>query len=379
MRRLGLLTVLTLGAGSAAAQSSQFGARGLGIPLRPISVRATGAGGAFGLFDLESALNPASIGMITRLSASFQTVQSWRRSESPAGSASSRDNRYPGVFVGGPVGGTPLSISLSASGYMDRNFALASTDTIELRGAPVEVVDTLSSLGGINDLRAAIAWRQSRAVQWGLGLHLLTGSNRISSHRVFSDTAYAGVSEQNTVSYLGLGVSAGVMVRVGRALTVAGMARMEDRMRLQRDTVSSGSTQLPVTLSGGLRLQLGTRLQLAGHALYRNWSVADSDLVALNGIGSSNTIEFSGGAEYLTNPARPLHFPIRLGVYHARLPFPLRRGEDADETGVSVGSSLRFAADRAGVDLALSRVWRKGAPGFTERAVLLTLGISVRP
>ena len=379
MRRLLPFSLLLLGAGSVAAQSSQFGSRGLGIPLRPISVRATATGGGFGLFDLESALNPASIAMAGRLTATFQTVQSWRTSESPAGSASAKDNRYPGIFVSGPVGGTPLAISLSASGYTDRNFSLASQDTIELRGAPVEVFDTLRSLGGISDLRAAVAWRQSRSVQWGFGLHLLTGSNRIFSHRSFADTSYAGVSEANTISYLGFGVSAGVMVRVGRALTLAGMARTEDHMRFQRDTVDAGSAKLPMTLSAGARLQLGERLQIAAHGLFRNWSVADSDLVALNGVGSTNTTELAAGMEYITRPTRPAHLPLRVGINHARLPFPLRRDEDADETTVSVGTSLRFAADRAGLDFALARVWRKGAPGFTEHATLLTIGATLRP
>ena len=83
--------------------------------------------------------------------------------------------------------------------------------------------------------------------------------------------------------------------------------------------------------------------------------------------------------EFLADPKRPSHHPLRLGAYHARLPFPLRRGEDADETGISLGSSVRFGADRAGLDLALGHVWRKGAPGFTERAFLVTLGVSVRP
>ena len=380
MRRLGLLALFVCGVtAGAAAQSSQFGARGLGLPLRPFSVRATGTGGAFGLFDAESALNPASIGLVGRLNASFQTVQNWRHSVNPSGSASARDNRYPGFFVAGPLGGTRLSLALSASGYTDRNFRLASQDSVTLRGVPVGVIDTLSSQGGISDLRLAVAWRQSRGVQWGLGFHLLTGSNRISSHRVFSDSTYAGVSESNIVSYLGFGASAGVVARIGTTFTVAGMVRADDHMHVQRDTTRFGNTKLPLTASGGVRLQLGERVQVSGSALFRNWSVADDDLVAQGGIGSVNTTEFAGGVEILTNSKRPTHRPIRLGVFHARLPFPLRRGEDVDETGISIGSGLRFGADRAGFDIALARVWRKGGAGFTEQATLLTLGVSLRP
>ncbi len=375
-------TLVVLGCFAAAplaAQSSQFGTRGLGLPLSPISVRATGTGGGFGLFDAESALNPASIGQVLFLNASFQTVQSWRHSESPAGSASIRDNRYPGVFVAGPISGTRLSVSLSASGYTDRNFVLASRDTLTLRGQPVEAFDTLSSQGGLSDLRLAVAWRQSRAVQWGVGLHMIPGSNRIVSHRAFTDTTYSGASERFTYSYLGFGVSAGVVARLGKYVTLAGMVRADDRVRVELDTAALGNAKLPLTISGGARIQLGDRMLVAGSGLYRNWSTSSADLVRLGGIGSVNTTEFTAGVEYYTDRRRISNRPLRLGVRHATLPFPLRLGDKTSETAVSIGTSFRFVAERAGVDIAMQRLWRNGGPGFTEHATLLTLGISVRP
>jgi hypothetical protein len=118
---------------------------------------------------------------------------------------------------------------------------------------------------------------------------------------------------------------------------------------------------------------------LAGSALYRNWSVANDDLVAQGGIGSVNSTELSAGIEYLTNPRRMFHRPIRLGVRRATLPFPLRLGDKTTETSVSLGTSVRFMAERAGFDVAVQRVWRKGGTGFDETATLLTLGVSVRP
>lgn len=379
MRSLSLALLGLLAGTSLPAQSSQFGVRGLGLLQRPISVRATGTAGAFALFDAESALNPASIGQVSFLSANFQTVQGWRRSENPAGTATARDNRYPGVFVAGPIGGTPLSLSLSASGFTDRNFVLGSRDTLILRGVPVEAIDTLSSQGGLSDLRAAVAWRQSRTVHWGFGLHLITGSNRIESRRSFADSTYAAASERFTYSFLGFGASVGVMVRVTPSVMLAGMVRTDDRLRMERDSTSIGSTNLPITLSGGARIQLSDRLMLAGSALYRNWSVANDDLVEQGGIGSVNSTELSAGIEYLTNPRRVFHRPIRLGVRRATLPFPLRLGDKTTETSVSLGTSSRFMADRAGFDIALQRVWRKGGAGFDETATLLTLGVSVRP
>ena len=379
MRRLSTALLGLLVAAPLAAQSSQFGVRGLGLPLRPISVRATALGGGFSLFDAESALNPASIGQVVFLTANFQTVQSWRNSVSPAGSARARDNRYPGVFVAGPIGGTPLSISLSASGFTDRNFILASRDTLLIRGQPIEAFDTLSSQGGLSDLRAALAWRQSRAIHWGVGVHMITGSNRIVSHRAFTDSTYSGVSERFTYSYLGFGVSAGVVARLGKYVTLAGLVRADDRVRVELDTAALGNAKLPLTVSGGARVQLGDRVLLAGSGLYRNWSRSSADLVRLGGVGSVNTTEFSAGIEYLTDPKRLSHRPLRLGVRYATLPFPFKLGAKTSETAISFGTSFRFVAERAGFDVALQRVWRKGGAGFTEKATLLSLGVSVRP
>ena len=379
-----LLALASLGVlagipGSLGAQSSQFGTRGFGLPLRPISVRAAGTGGSFGLFDGESALNPASFGLSSRVNATFQTVQTWTSAENPIGTASTRDNRFPGFSVTAPVGGVPLVLSISASGYTDRNFALASRDTLILRDEPVEVLDTIRSFGGISDIRAAVAWRQSPQVQWGLGLHLLTGSNRINSHRVFSDTTFTGATEINTLSYLSYGVSVGITVRPVSPLTLAGMVRVDDEMRVERDTTPLGTVRLPMTLAGGGRLQLGARMLVAGSAQYRNWSRSEPDLLALGGVGSRNTLEWNAGFEFTPDPARPGNVPLRFGVYRAELPFAIQTGIVGAETGVSAGSAVEFAAGRARADLTLTRAWRSGGGGFSERAILLNAGVSIRP
>ncbi len=378
VRRFLILALCAIPTGLA-AQSSQFGTRGFGLPLRPISVRAAGTGGGFGLFDIESSLNPAALGLASQVNAAFQTVQTWTSTTNPLGTASTSDNRFPGFSVTAPIGGVPLSMGISASGYTDRNFQLASRDTLILREVPVEVLDTLTSLGGISDLRAAIAWRQSPRFQLGVGLHLLTGSNRITSHRVFTDSAYTGATEVNTISYLALGVSAGVTVRPVSALTLAGMIRADDGMRVEQDTTRLGTVKLPMTLAGGARLQLGSRMLLAGSTSYRNWSRSNGDLLALGGAGSRSTLEWNAGFEFTPDPNRPGLRPIRMGVYHSELPFAIQTGVLGSETGVSAGTSLDFARSRARADLALSHVWRSASGGFSERAFLVNLGVSIRP
>ena len=70
--------------------------------------------------------------------------------------------------------------------------------------------------------------------------------------------------------------------------------------------------------------------------------------------------------------------PLRLGVRYGTLPFLLGTGEQPKEFGISAGTGIRFAQQRAGVDLGLEHVWRS-AGAFKERTFLLNLGVTVRP
>ena len=88
MARLFVLLVLVMAPGVTLAQSSQFGVRGLGFPGRGLATRAIGTGGAFGLFDPESSLNPAAIGGVLNLTSVFTISQGFRSVENPAGTAS---------------------------------------------------------------------------------------------------------------------------------------------------------------------------------------------------------------------------------------------------------------------------------------------------
>src|SRR5437763_9153838 len=114
----------------ARAQSSQFGVRGLGLPSRWLGTEAFSTGGAFGMFDAGSALDPAALGSLTTLTAGFSGLQDFRHEENPAGSRSLRDTRFPLLTVGGPVHGSPAAAGISFSNYTSRDFTLASADTV---------------------------------------------------------------------------------------------------------------------------------------------------------------------------------------------------------------------------------------------------------
>jgi hypothetical protein len=139
-----------------------------------------------------------------------------------------------------------------------------------------------------------------------------------------------------------------------------------------------GTVDLPYTFGLGLRWRPAAKLDLGTQALFRTWSGANSDLLAMGGVGAQNTVEVAAGGEYTPDPRRPYSRPIRFGARYATLPFPLVPGQQGHEFGVSAGSGVRFAQQRAGVDLALEHVWRSEGP-YSETGFLISIGVSVRP
>lgn len=386
MRR-SLIVVAALGvlvATPAWGQSSQFGINGLGIPGRGLSIRAAGAGGAFGFFDPLSGLNPASVNELTQLTAGFTMVGSFRNSSNPAAEESGRDTRFPQFMAGGAVPRSRLALGAYFSNYSDRDFSLASSDTILLGGLPVGVTDTLMSLGGLSDLRFTVGYRPP-GWSLGAGVHVITGGTRVSLKRVFDDSLYNPVSQRAEISYSGVGLSLGAARSLGGGLAASAMIRLDGSARIDRDSTEVGTVDLPVTLGGALRWRASPRLDLATSVTRRGWSGADADLQALGGTGSRNTFEWSAGAEWLSNPRRPSSRPLRIGGHYRTLPFPVESGAQPKEFGLSLGSTMGFARDpqsgfaRAQVDLSLSRVWRSATGGYREGAWLVGVGFSVRP
>lgn len=381
MRRhhLAIIGLLLTGASTLAAQSSQFGVRGLGLPVRPLSPRAVATGGAFGMFDLESSQNPASIAGVLQFTSLLTSAQNFRTSTNPYGTATARDNRYPQIMVTGPVGGTRVSASVSMSGYTDRNFSLGTADTIQLRGAPVGVFDTLSSRGGLSDLRVAGAWQISKSVSFGVGLHAITGSNRIDNRRHFADSTYAVAVEQSQLSYLGLGISTGITIRVAPRLSIAGTYRNDGHLTIDRDSSRIARTDLPSSYGAAVRWQPSMKVAWAASYQAKQWSSSSRDIVAQGGVGADNVYEVATGFEFLRDSKNPSQKPFRIGGHYATLPFPIRAGSQPHEVGIAVGTGLRFVGGRGGFDVALERNWRSDGTGYKEHATVFTFGISIRP
>jgi hypothetical protein len=350
----------------------------VGNPGRALSTRAAASSGAFGMFDAESGLNPAALSGLEAMTASFNGAQAFRSVDNPAGSSSLRDYRFPHIAFGGPIRRFPMGLGLSYSTYTNRDFTLATRDTVDLRGVPVPVTDTLSSRGGISDLRVAASYRLGDRGAVGGGFHVLTGTNRFESRRTFSDGEYLPVEQSAELSYAGVGASVGALQQLGRGLWVAALARSDGHLSVDRDSARVSRVDLPYTVGLGLRLTAGARLNLATHGIYRTWSAANSDILASGGPGAENTVEVAVGGEYLSDLKRPSNRPLRFGLHYATLPFPLETGVQPKEWGASVGSGVRFAQDRAGIDLAVEYI-RRTAGDFKERAFVISVGVGVRP
>jgi hypothetical protein len=378
VRQLFLVLLALLVPVGVSAQSSQFGVRGLGFPGRAVSVRSLGSGGGFGLFDAESSQNPAALASVTTLTSGFAISQGFRQVENPAGSASVRNTRFPQVTVAGPVRTLPVAVGFSFSNYTSRDFTLATSATIDLRGTPVNVSDTFSSRGGLNDFRIAGSYQLGPRWAVGAGFHIISGSNRLTSTRIFDDTGFLSSRQRAELSYTGVGVSVGVTRLFGTNLGVSALARSDGHLNLDRDSLRVGTIDLPFSFGLGIRWRPAPKLDLAGQTMVRTWSGANSDLLAMGGTGAQNTIEVAAGAEYTTDLRRPYRRPLRFGARYATLPFTLVSGQQGHEFGVAAGSGVRFAQQRAGIDLAVEHVWRSEGV-YSENGFLISLGVSVRP
>lgn len=356
-----------------------FGIRGLGLPGRPLTPRTRATGGSFSLFDPESDFNPAAIATQTAVTAGFVLAPSRRRWETPTGDASLRETRFPLMYVGGPIPGTRVGVNISIGSYADRDFKLASTAIENIRGQDVEVNDTLSSLGGLNEVRLATGFLVGSKTGIGAGFHFITGSSRVDARRHFADSNFVPIRQTAELAYHGIGFSLGITHQLTPDIKLAAMVRADTKAKVDLDSTHIFDVDLPYTFSGGAQIRTSRRLTFALAGAYRTWSGANSDLLAQGSVGSRNTLELNAGAELTRNLRRPTKLPIRLGVRYAELPFPVLPGAKPKEWTFSAGTGTRFAQERGGVDLTLEQAFRSENDGYKEKAFTLLLGLSIRP
>jgi hypothetical protein len=369
---LGLLLVPATLAG----QASIFGVRGPGFPGRPYSAAAIGTGGSIGLFDPQSQLSPASLATLQTGAACFTLLGDFRSVETPAGSARTRGFRFPNIFITAPFRRGRYAFGIGATTYADRDFTLAIRDSVRLRDSVVTFTDTSRSRGGLSDLQLAFALRTIPKTTLGFAAHLITGTDRLVARRAFDDTSYATVLQFAELSTTAFGLSVGATREINSKVTLSALIRKDFTATVNVDSALYGGATnlgtdygLPWTFAGGALLRATPLLQVAVQGTYRTWSAANSSLVNLGAPGSTNTLEVSVGGELTSRVRRTTQFPLRVGLRYATLPFFVSNDPSIQpkEFALSVGTGVRFAKQRGGIDVSLERVWRS-ASGKIGRA-----------
>ena len=380
MRRFVMCLVLLSGTtGSAAAQSSVFDVRALGIPQPPLSARAVGMAGSGSMLDGMSGTNPAAITSIIGLTAGFNVFQNWRTSTTPGGTGTGSDAGMPYMTIVNRVKESPYYISGSFGSYTDRDFGFVTTDSTPVNGEPVGFRDSLESRGGTSDFRLAVGYRNGRTLALGFGFHFLTGSNRFFLSRIFDDSLFAPVRQRSELAYNAIGMSLGAVYHPVEPLLLTLLVRKDGTLNVDRDSLQAYTYPLPWTLGGSAQYQLKGRGTLNAQASYVTWGDANDDLVASGGVGSDNTFDVALGAELYTSSLQPGKLPLRLGIRSRTLPFPTSPGAQPTEFSVAAGTGTRFAKGHAAADLALQRLWRKDDAGFSEDAWVLSIGLTLKP
>ncbi len=380
MRRFLMTLALLCGAGgSAAAQSSAFDARALGIPQPPLSARSVGMAGSMSMLDGMSATNPAAITSIIGLTIGINMFQNWRSSTTPGGTGSGSDAGMPNLIVVNRIKDTPYYVSGSFGSYTDRDFGFVTTDSTPVNGQPVGFRDSLESRGGTSDFRLALGYRNGNILAVGLGLHFITGSNRFFLSRIFDDSLFAPVRQRSELAYNAIGMSLGAVYHPIEPLLISALVRKDGSMNVDRDSLQAYTYELPWTLAGGAQYQIKGRGTVSAEVTYTTWANANQELLSNGGTGAENALDAALGVELTTSRPTPSKFPLRLGLRSRKLPFPLTPGVQPSEFSVAIGTGGRFAKGHAAADVALQRLWRSDDNGFSEDAWVLTLGLTLKP
>ena len=144
----------------------------------------------------------------------------------------------------------------------------------------------------------------------------------------------------------------------GTAFSVAATVRSDGHVNVDRDSARVSTVDLPYTFGLGLRWRARPKLKLASQVLRQDLVGANSDLLAQGGTGADNTTRSrSAASSRRTLASRP---GVRSGSARATARCRSRssRATSPTSSACRLGTGIRFAQERAGIDLGLEHVWR---------------------
>ncbi len=359
----------------AAAQDSVFGIRGLGFLDRSVSAKSAALGGGFALFDPASALNPAALAGWHATSGWAVASASSRTFDTGAGTSSLSSTRFPVVGFAGLIG-SHVVLAVTASDYLDRNWSVQQSDSVYPRGTAVLATDNTRSLGGVTDVRVAMAYRLT-GIAFGVGLHALTGSTETTVDRQFpDDSSYLAFTQQQGTAYTGVGVSFGALANPLHGLVVGAALRFNGRLRAATPDTAA-SIPMPVEWNVGAYYQPIVGVTFSGSFGHAGWGTAAAALVADSQAPSRSVSNVGFGVEALVWRVGGSLVPLRLGYRWRQLPFPIG-GSPLNEHAVTGGLGFDTAGGRATVDLGLE-LGSRTAGALSESFATAYLGLTIHP
>ena len=380
MRRslfLGLgLVGASLVARSPARAQGTLGAQGFGYPPGQLSVYSRSLGGATGETDALSPINPAALTLLRRGGLYLQSEQESRSIDAGGRSGSTRAYRFPLFSAAVPVT-TRGMLGLSFSTLLDRTWGTETRDKQLFGSDSIAYTERFRSEGALNDVRIAGSWAIRDNVIVGLGVHLFPGENRLTISREFEDSlSFAPLRDSTNVSYSGTGVSAGVLWRPARTITVGASGRLGGTLKLRESDTVRTSADAPSRFGVGVRYDIpGTTI--AFRADRTLWS-------RMGGLGSARATpddawDFGLGVDAAGPRLLGAPLTIRGGARRRSLPF-LAADEQVNETAFTLGTGVPLAGGRAQLVLFVERAARSADKvDAKERSWTFGLGLTVRP
>lgn len=390
-RHPNLLLALTLLAAPAtiAAQGS-LATQGLGFATGQLSAASRATSGALGEFDPQSPINPAALSGWGRGAIYFQFEPERRTTTVGGVTDRTTTSRFP-VFSAGLGIGERFTLGLSASTLLDRTWQVTDSGSAAVGGGEVGYTETNESIGAINDLRLGAGYAVRRWLRVGLGVHALSGENRLRLLRVFTDSTFVGFEQSRRLTYTGTAVSAGVTIEPTRWLVLGASGRLGRPMRARdaADTVIA-TADFPDRFGVGISARLATRTVLVGRADWTGWTslaplstgaAAPCTVTATTTCSARPRDVWSTALGLETGGPRLFRTPTlaRLGIGQRGLPYGVGTDEPS-EFSTSAGLGLVLSQGRAGVDLGLQHLRRStDLPNVQESSTIFTIGVVVRP
>jgi hypothetical protein len=375
MRTLSTLALCATIATSAAAQGT-LSTQGFGYPAGGLSTHAEALGGSIAESDPLSPVNPAALSSWGRPGLYFQYDPEFRTVQASGVSASTLTARFP--MVAGALNiGPRLTFGLSATTFLDRTWEVSRSGSVFSGPDSTVFAEKFSTDGAINDLRAGVAFSLFSNLSVGIAGHVLTGQNRLSITRQFSDTATAIFTENSTLSYTGHSVSGGIDWRPLTSLSLGVSGDAGGTMHSFRNDTTLSDARVPKRFGFGGVFGGISGLLLSANAEWNGWS-------ALNGLGDADAHAVDGwdwgiGAEVRAPSLFGQEIPVRLGYRHRILPFEAAEAV-VHETDYSAGIGIPISHGRSRVDFSLTRANRAAnIPDVSEHAWILSAGFFVRP